>query len=70
MKLKKNKKIAIKKVVIKFDIKTKSNQMLRDETKKYISIQKWIQNQKIAVKKIRIKSKKIRMTPFIFGRAA
>jgi hypothetical protein len=44
--------------------------MLRDETKKYISIQKWIQNQKITVKRIRIKSKKIRMTPFIFGRAA
>jgi hypothetical protein len=37
---KKNKKIAIKKVLIKFDIKTKSNQMLRDETKNYISIQK------------------------------
>jgi hypothetical protein len=31
MKLKKKiKKIAIKKVLIKFDIKTKSNQMLRD----------------------------------------
>jgi len=43
---------------------------LRDETKKYISIQKWIQKQKIAVKRIRTKSKKIKMTPFIFGRAA
>ena len=44
--------------------------MLRDETKNYISIQKWVQKQKIAVKRIRTKSKKIRMTPFIFGRAA
>jgi len=44
--------------------------MLRDETKNYISIQKWVQKQKIAVKRIRTKSKKIRMTPFIFGRTA